>query len=71
MTAVFIINRGSIASDATCQWSDVAPGVLTANSTATVRDLWKGTELGSFKGSFTVRALLPHASMLVTVTPLQ
>ena len=69
VTAALLLNRGPTPADVTCNWTSIAPGVLGANSSAAVRDLWAGAGLGDFTGSFTAHALAPHASMLVSVTP--
>jgi alpha-galactosidase len=67
-SAVLLFNRGSGAADVACQWSDVLPH-LPGGARARVVDLWEGTDLGTFAGGFTARALESHASMLVAVTP--
>jgi hypothetical protein len=69
VTAALLLNRGEVAADVTCNWTSIAPGVLLSNSTATVRDVWARTDLGHYVGQYTARAVPPHGSQLVTVTP--
>jgi len=69
VTAALLINRGDAAADVTCAWAAIAPGVLGPSARAAVRDLWARADLGTFTGAYTARALPPHASALVTVTP--
>jgi hypothetical protein len=60
---VALFNLGGSAATVTANWTDVGFG-----GTASVRDLWSHTELGSFTGSFSA-TLNAHASRLLKVTP--
>lgn len=61
--AVGLFNRGASTATITVPWSS-----LGFSGSASVRDLWRRTEVGSFSGAFSAE-LRPHASMLVRVTP--
>ena len=64
--AALLVNRGDAAAvDVTCSWAEL--GLKDPAAPASVRDLWRGADLGSFSGGFTAAALAPHASMLVKV----
>lgn len=60
---VALFNLGSGSATVTANWTDVGFG-----GSASVRDLWSHTELGSFTGSFSA-TLNSHASRLLKVTP--
>ncbi|HZU02346.1 MAG TPA: hypothetical protein VFA10_21945, partial [Ktedonobacteraceae bacterium] len=56
-------NLGSSSATVTANWSD-----LGFSGSATVRDLWSHTSLGSFSDHFSA-TLSSHASRLLKVTP--
>jgi alpha-galactosidase len=60
---VALFNLSNSASTVKANWVDVGFG-----GTATARDLWSHTDLGSFPNSFSA-TLAPHASRLLRVTP--
>ncbi len=60
---VALFNLGGSAATVSANWTDVGFG-----GSASVRDLWSHTELGSFAGSFSA-TLNAHASRLLRVTP--
>jgi alpha-galactosidase len=62
--AVLLLNRGSATDDVTCTFSQVG----LKGDTASVRDLWTRTELGTFTSSFTAKGLTTHASKFVKVS---
>ncbi|MDR3773710.1 MAG: alpha-galactosidase [Terracidiphilus sp.] len=49
--AVLLLNRSGDAASITARWADLG---LDESSSATVRDLWAGKDLGSFKTSYSV-----------------
>ena len=59
---VALFNLGGSSANVTANWSD-----LGFSGTATIRDLWSHTNLGSFSGSFSA-TLNSHASRLLKVT---
>lgn len=60
---VALFNLGSSSATVTANWSD-----LGFSGSATVRDLWSHTNLGSFSDHFSA-TLSSHASRLLKVTP--
>ena len=60
---VALFNLGGSAATVTAKWTDVG-----FSGTASVRDLWSHTDLGSAMGSFSA-TLNAHASRLLRVTP--
>jgi alpha-galactosidase len=60
---VALFNLGGSSANVTANWSD-----LGFSGSATVRDLWSHSNLGTFNGSFSA-TLNTHASRLFTVTP--
>jgi hypothetical protein len=60
---VALFNLGDSTATVTANWSD-----LGFSGSATVRDLWSHTDLGSFSGHFSA-SLKTHASRLLKVTP--
>jgi alpha-galactosidase len=62
--AVVLLNRGTGTASITVQWS--ALGIPTG--TATVRDLWSHTDLGTFQGSYTASSVPSHGVVMVKVT---
>lgn len=65
--AVILLNRGSIASESiTVKWSDIG---LSADTSATVRDLWARKDLGTFKGSYTGENIPVHSVQMLKITP--
>jgi alpha-galactosidase len=63
--AAVLLNRGSAAHDMTLRWEDIGyPNTMNA----TLRDLWKGADAGSFKGAYTT-SVPSHGVVMVKVTP--
>lgn len=60
---VALFNLDSSSASVTANWSDLGFG-----GSATVRDLWSHTDLGSVNNNFTA-SLAAHASRLLKVTP--
>lgn len=60
--AVVLLNRTSAAATITARWSD-----LGISGPATVRDLWAGTNAGSFASGYTT-SVPAHEAVLLTVT---
>lgn len=60
---VAVFNLGSKAAAVNVQWSDIG-----LSGSASVRDLWSHTELGSFTNGISGIELDPHASRLFKVT---
>jgi hypothetical protein len=60
---VALFNLGGASATVQANWSD-----LGFSGSATARDLWSHTDLGSFTGSFSA-TLNAHASRLLRVTP--
>jgi alpha-galactosidase len=60
---VALFNLAGSASTVTAKWSDIG-----FSGSATARDLWSHTDLGTQAGSFSA-TLAPHASRLLRVTP--
>jgi len=65
--AVALLNRGTSTASITVQWS--ALGIPTGS--ATVRDLWSHTDLGTFTGSFTAASVPSHGVTMLKVTSTQ
>jgi alpha-galactosidase len=63
--AVILFNRGTEPSRITVHWEDVG---LFPGGAATVRDLWKRADLGTFTGSFGAD-VASHGVVMVRVTP--
>ena len=61
--AVALLNRGSSAAAVTVQWSQLG----LSNTSATVRDLWSHTDLGSFTSSYTANAVPSHGVVMLKV----
>jgi len=63
--AVILFNRGTESSEITVAWDEIGffPG-----GKASVRDLWKKADAGSFTGSFKGK-VEPHDVVMVRVTP--
>ncbi|QGR00194.1 glycoside hydrolase family 27 protein [Paenibacillus psychroresistens] len=59
---VGLYNLGSAAATVTVNWNDIG-----LNGSATVRDLWTHTDLGTFNSSFSSTSLPSHASRLLRV----
>ncbi|MDQ6418515.1 glycoside hydrolase family 27 protein [Paenibacillus sp. LHD-117] len=59
---VALVNLGNSASTVNVNWSDIG-----LNGSATVRDLWTHTDLGTFATGFSSVNLAPHASRLLRV----
>jgi alpha-galactosidase len=66
--AVVLFNRNDslLAPNITAKWEDIG---LPAGAKATVRDLWKHADQGSFTGSYTAHALAPRSSVTLRITP--
>ncbi|MCR6702986.1 MAG: discoidin domain-containing protein [Dokdonella sp.] len=62
--AVLLLNRGATAATITANWSDIG---VSAGS-ATVRDLYARTNLGTFVNSYTSPLIPPHGSMMIKVS---
>lgn len=60
-----LLNRGAAAHDITLRWEDLG---YPATMSASLRDLWKATDVGSFKGSYTA-SVPSHGVVMVKVTP--
>jgi hypothetical protein len=60
---VALFNLGGGTANVTANWTDIGYA-----GSASVRDLWSHTDLGTFNGSFGA-TLNPHASRLLRVTP--
>jgi hypothetical protein len=63
--AVILFNRAGATNDITALWSDIG---LPANTTATVRDLWAHSDLGSFTNSYSA-SVPTHAVKMLKITP--
>jgi len=55
--------------DLTVKFAEHLPGWPTGHTTATVRDLWAHTDLGTFRGTFSASDIGPHAVVMVKITP--
>ncbi|HTQ03067.1 MAG TPA: glycoside hydrolase family 27 protein [Polyangiaceae bacterium] len=62
--AVVLLNRGSSSASITVEWASI--GIPAG--TASVRDLWAHTDLGSFDGSYTASAIPSHGVAMLTIT---
>ncbi len=62
---VGIFNMGSGSATIACSFSND----LSLSGSATVRDLWTHTDLGTFSGSFSSGSLASHACRLLKITP--
>ena len=64
--AVLLFNRGNTPADIHFDWAQLGyPDKLQA----TVRDLWKGSDVATMQGSYTARAIPPHGVAVFTVKP--
>jgi len=63
--AVVLFNRGVISTSITAYWTDIG---LSANTKATVRDLWLKQNLGTFSNNFT-STVAAHGVVMVKITP--
>ncbi|OCT13367.1 hypothetical protein A8709_03700 [Paenibacillus pectinilyticus] len=63
---VALFNLGNKAAPITVNWSDIG-----LSGTASVRDLWSHTELGTYTSGYGPVSLEPHASRLFKVTALK
>jgi hypothetical protein len=61
--AVLFLNRTATPSEGKVSWKDLG---LSESSPATVRDLWSGTDLGSFKAEYSIQ-LPPGDAVLLLV----
>jgi len=65
--AVLLFNRGNTGSEPiTVQWTDLG---FPADHSATVRDLWKHTDIGTFTGNYTSPNIDYHSVMMLKITP--
>ncbi len=65
--AVVLLNRGNIGSEPiTVKWTDIG---LSANKSATVRDLWARKDLGTFTSSFKSENITAHSVAMLKITP--
>lgn len=65
--AVALFNRGGSSASITVKWSQLG---LPAGS-ATVRDLWKGADVGSFTDEYTANAVPSHAVVMLKIVSAQ
>ena len=65
--AVALLNRTAAAASMTVQWTTL--GLPT--SSATVRDLWAHTDLGTFAQSYTATAIPSHGVVMLRVVGAQ
>lgn len=63
-SAVFLSNFAAVPAAVTVTWADIG---LPASTSATVRDLWMRSDLGSFTGMYTTPTLDSHAAMIVKI----
>ncbi|HEV8551690.1 MAG TPA: hypothetical protein VGQ57_21730, partial [Polyangiaceae bacterium] len=61
--AVALFNRGGSSAAITVKWSQIG---IPAGS-ATVRDLWKGTDLGSFTDQYTADTVQSHDVVMLKI----
>ena len=62
--AVILFNRGTEESPITVEWEDIG---LHQGGRATVRDLWKGIDVGTFRGRYQAR-VSPHGVIMLKLT---
>ena len=58
------LNRGASAANITAEWTDIG---LNKDHEATVRDLWKMSDVGSMKGSVTAM-VASHGVVMYKIT---
>lgn len=63
-SAVFLSNFAAVPAAVTVTWADIG---LPASTSATVRDLWMRSDLGSFTDMYTTPTLDSHAAMIVKI----
>jgi alpha-galactosidase len=63
--AVVLLNRGAGEKEITVSWENLG---YPAHLSAGVRDLWKGSDLGQFKGKFST-AVASHSVVMLRVSP--
>src|SRR5258707_10654637 len=63
--AVVLLNRGTGDREISVTWEDLG---YPAHSSAQVRDLWQGRDLGERKEKFSA-TVAPHSVVMVTVKP--
>jgi hypothetical protein len=61
---VILFNRGTEVSPITVEWEDIG---LYQGSQASVRDLWKGIDVGTFRGRYQAR-VVPHGVVMLEIT---
>jgi alpha-galactosidase len=61
--AVALFNRGSGNPAMTVQWSDIG----LPSGAATVRDLWKHEDLGTFNDSYTASNVASHSVVMLKI----
>lgn len=61
-TAVLLLNKGTDTADITITWE-----MIGLSGKQPVRDLWERKDLGTFKDSFTAKALGQHGSMMLKI----
>jgi alpha-galactosidase len=64
VVAVALFNRTNAAADASVTWSEIG---LPA-STATVRDLWEKTDLGSFTDTYSAKAVPSNGIVMLKIS---
>ena len=60
--AVLLLNRTGAEAGVTASWKELG---LAEDTSATVKDLWSGKDLGSFKGSYSAQVAAGDALLLV------
>jgi len=63
--AVVLFNRGTSTAQITANWAKIG---LSADTSATVRDLWEHKDVGTFTGSYSAK-VPSHGVVMITVTP--
>ena len=63
--AVVVHNPGAGAVDITVSFADVPKRSWGAQTALKVRDLWEASDVGSATGSYTAKAVRPHASVFL------
>jgi hypothetical protein len=62
MSAVLLLNRSAAAAEIAVEWNQLG---FAEGTSATVKELWSGKELGSFKGSYASQLPGSDAALLV------
>jgi alpha-galactosidase len=64
--AVILLNRSAVSANITAQWAEIG---LAADIKATVRDLWRHENVGTFSESYSA-TVEPHGVVMVKITPM-